>query len=81
MGCLRGLCDWPESSASSPGVRNEELGDRVFVHEGERLPGARTADGGRAVRDSNNRDGGTQFYTPTEWAAFLDGIKAGEFDD
>ncbi|KOG88458.1 DUF397 domain-containing protein [Streptomyces varsoviensis] len=42
---------------------------------------ARTADGGRAVRDSKNRDGGTQFYTPTEWAAFLDGVKAGEFDD
>ncbi len=42
---------------------------------------ARTADGGRAVRDSKNRDGGTQFYTPTEWAAFLEGVKAGEFDD
>ena len=41
---------------------------------------ARTADGGRAVRDSKN-PGAVQFYTPTEWAAFLDGVKAGEFDD
>jgi hypothetical protein len=41
---------------------------------------ARTADGGRAVRDSKNCDGGTQFYTPSEWAAFVAGVKAGEFD-
>ncbi|MEW1718685.1 DUF397 domain-containing protein [Streptomyces sp. NPDC093109] len=38
---------------------------------------AHTANGGRAVRDSKNRDGGTQFYTPAEWTAFLDGLKAG----
>ncbi|MGW6454855.1 DUF397 domain-containing protein [Streptomyces sp. NPDC055078] len=42
---------------------------------------AHTADGGRAVRDSKNRDGGVQYYTPTEWAAFLHGVKAGEFDN
>ncbi|MEU9189560.1 DUF397 domain-containing protein [Streptomyces sp. NPDC048484] len=41
---------------------------------------ARTADGGRAIRDSKNPST-VQFYTPTEWAAFLDGVKAGEFDD
>lgn len=41
---------------------------------------AHTADGGRAVRDSKNPDSGTQFYTPGEWAAFLTGVKAGEFD-
>lgn len=41
---------------------------------------ARTADGGRAVRDSKSPEA-VQFYTPTEWAAFLAGVKAGEFDD
>jgi ABC-type amino acid transport substrate-binding protein len=33
-----------------------------------------------AVRDSKNPDAGTQFYTPEEWNAFLEGVKAGEFD-
>ncbi|MET9658335.1 DUF397 domain-containing protein [Streptomyces sp. NPDC006510] len=40
---------------------------------------ARTADGGRAVRDSKCRDGGLQFYAPEGWAAFLDGVKGGAF--
>ncbi|MFJ2114335.1 MULTISPECIES: DUF397 domain-containing protein [unclassified Streptomyces] len=39
---------------------------------------AHTADGGRAVRDSKNRDGGTQYYPPAEWATFLDGLKSGD---
>jgi hypothetical protein len=37
-------------------------------------------DGGRAVRDTKDRQGGTQFYTPAEWTAFVQGVKAGEFD-
>ncbi|MBC3842750.1 DUF397 domain-containing protein [Streptacidiphilus sp. 4-A2] len=41
---------------------------------------APTADGGRAVRDSKNPGGGTQYYTASEWAAFITGVKAGEFD-
>ena len=41
---------------------------------------APTADGGRAVRDSKNPTGGTQFYTAPEWSAFIAGVKAGEFD-
>ncbi|MQY15462.1 hypothetical protein SRB5_56440 [Streptomyces sp. RB5] len=40
---------------------------------------AHTADGGRAVRDSKNPEA-VQYYTPTEWAAFLTGVRAGEFD-
>lgn len=39
-----------------------------------------TADGGRAVRDTKDRQGGTQFYTRAEWTAFVAGVKAGEFD-
>jgi len=40
---------------------------------------ARTGSGGRAVRDSKSPDAGTQFYTPGEWAAFVAGMKTGEF--
>jgi hypothetical protein len=39
-----------------------------------------TADGGRAVRDSKNPQGPVHFYTRPEWAAFVDGVKDGEFD-
>jgi hypothetical protein len=39
------------------------------------LPG-----GGVAVRDTKNRDGGTQRYTDHEWKCFVAGVKAGEFD-
>jgi hypothetical protein len=35
---------------------------------------------GVAVRDTKNREGGTQLYTHDEWAAFLAGAKDGEFD-
>ncbi|MGI5443845.1 DUF397 domain-containing protein [Streptomyces shenzhenensis] len=41
---------------------------------------ATTPDGGRAVRDTKDRGSGTQFYTRDEWAAFVAGVKAGEFD-
>lgn len=40
---------------------------------------AHTADGGRAVRDSKDRDGGTQFHGPAEWAAFVAALKSGRF--
>jgi hypothetical protein len=33
-----------------------------------------------AVRDSKDPDGGTLVFTPSEWAAFLDGVREGEFD-
>ena len=33
-----------------------------------------------AVRDTKNRDGGTLLFTQDEWAAFICGIKDGEFD-
>ncbi|MEV4877063.1 DUF397 domain-containing protein [Streptomyces cyaneofuscatus] len=45
----------------------------------ECLEVAHTADGGRAVRDSKNPVGGLQFYGPGNWAAFIDGVKAGTF--
>ena len=33
-----------------------------------------------AVRDSKNPSGPVLVFTPTEWEAFLEGAKRGEFD-
>lgn len=41
---------------------------------------AHTADGGRAVRDSKDRDGGTQFHASGAWGAFVGAVKAGVFE-
>ncbi|MBC3842748.1 DUF397 domain-containing protein [Streptacidiphilus sp. 4-A2] len=49
-------------------------------NQGDCVEVAQATDGGRAVRDSKNPDGGTQFYTASEWSAFIAGVKAGEFD-
>lgn len=35
---------------------------------------------GTAVRDSKDPKGPVLFFTPGEWAAFVAGVKAGEFD-
>jgi hypothetical protein len=32
------------------------------------------------VRDSKDPGGPVHCYTPREWAAFLDGVRSGEFD-
>ncbi|KDA41418.1 DUF397 domain-containing protein [Frankia sp. B2] len=37
-------------------------------------------DGGRAVRDSKDRSGPTLVFTAAEWAAFVAGVRDGEFD-
>jgi len=41
---------------------------------------AHLSDGGMAVRDTKDREGSTFGFTPGEWAAFVAGVKAGEFD-
>jgi hypothetical protein len=33
------------------------------------------------VRDSKNPAGGLHFFNPSEWAAFVAGVKDGEFDN
>ena len=33
-----------------------------------------------AVRDSKDRAGGTLVFTSSQWAAFLDGVRSGNFD-
>ncbi len=58
---------WVKSSRSS----GSGSGDCVEV--------ARNLDGVVAVRDSKNPDGPVLVFTPSEWRAFLDGAKDGEF--
>ncbi|MBC3842749.1 DUF397 domain-containing protein [Streptacidiphilus sp. 4-A2] len=41
---------------------------------------APTTDGGRAVRSSKNPELGTQYYDADEWAAFIQSVKAGQYD-
>jgi hypothetical protein len=49
--------------------------------QGDCVEVAKTSDGGRAVRDSKNPKAPAHFYTGTEWAAFINGVKDGEFDN
>jgi Domain of unknown function (DUF397) len=41
---------------------------------------ARNLPGVVAVRDSKDREGPALVFTPDEWRAFLDGVRAAEFD-
>jgi hypothetical protein len=52
--------------------RSGQTGNCVEV--ADNLPGV------VAVRDTKDRNGGTLLFTPEEWAAFVGGVKDGEFD-
>lgn len=58
---------WRKSSASNPTGNCVEL--------------AALPDGGVAMRNSRHPAGPTLVYTRAEIAAFLTGVRAGEFDD
>lgn len=59
--------EWRKSTASNPSGNCVELAE---------LP-----DGGVAVRNSRHPAGPTLVYTRAEIAAFITGVRAGEFDD
>jgi hypothetical protein len=62
-----GPVEWRKSSASNPS------GNCVEV--------TALADGGVAMRNSRDPDGPALVYTRSEMAAFLAGVRNGEFDD
>jgi uncharacterized protein DUF397 len=39
-----------------------------------------SSDNAFEIRDSKNPHGPTLTFTPAEWAAFIEGVKLGEFD-
>jgi hypothetical protein len=49
-------------------------GGNSCVEVAKNLPGV------VGVRDSKDRSGPALTFTPDEWAAFVDGVKKGEFD-
>lgn len=58
--------DWRKSSRSSP--------------SGDNCVEVAFAGDAVAVRDTKNREAAMLVFTGDEWTAFLDGVKAGEFD-
>lgn len=63
-------------------MHERELQWRKSTHSGQEgcvevayLPGGHVG-----VRDSKNRRGSRLVFTPTEWKAFIAGVKDGEFD-
>jgi hypothetical protein len=63
--------EWRKSSFSGSGDKGS--GNCVEVAE--------LIDGTIAVRNSNRPEAGVVFFTRTEIAAWINGCKAGEFDD
>lgn len=61
------MSGWRKASASS-------INGCVQVHLGT------TDDPDILIRDSNDPGGCVLRFTPHEWAAFIDGVRGGEFD-
>ena len=60
---------WHKSTRSGNGNACVEVADNLAAEHGVVL-----------VRDSKNRTGSALRFTATEWAAFVSGVKAGDFD-
>lgn len=76
---------WRKSSHSGQNGACVEVSDpqwRKSSHSGENSDCVEVALGDEriAVRNSNDRDAGTVYFTRSEWAAFVAGVKDGEFD-
>ncbi|MFH9372826.1 DUF397 domain-containing protein [Streptomyces anulatus] len=65
-----------EELTSAPWRKSSFSGD-----QGACVEAAPLRDGRIAMRNSNNPGAGTVFFTRTEMEAWLQGVKAGEFDD
>lgn len=60
---------------TDPAWRKSTFSDNHDCVEVADLP-----EGGRLVRDSKDPASPVLAFTPSEWAAFLSGVRAGEFD-
>jgi hypothetical protein len=58
--------DWKKSPRSTANGNCVEVAELAGGHVG--------------VRDSKNQDGPVLIFTPSEWDAFVGGVKDGEFD-
>ncbi len=47
---------------------------------GNCLEHAKLPDGSRVVRHSRHPEGPSLIFTPSEWDAFIQGVRSGEFD-
>lgn len=65
-------------------LRSSQLRWRKSSHSngngGNCVEVAELPEGGRAVRDSKDRSGPVLVFTAAEWAAFVAGVRDGEFD-
>lgn len=59
---------------------SEEWTKSTWSGNGGNCVEVRKRNGHILVRDTKNRAGGVQAYTPDEWRAFVQGVKFGEFD-
>jgi hypothetical protein len=53
---------------------------RLWRYETGQVPIHPNLPGLVPVRDTKDRDGGTLVFAADSWAAFVDGVKGGEFD-
>lgn len=65
------------SNASNPDISFHKS---TFSEQGGCVEVGRS-DGVIQVRDTKNPGGGTLAFNAQEWAAFIAGVKAGEFDE
>ena len=67
----------------TPSVHADGVSWRKSSHSGETacVEMAQLPDGSIAIRNSKHPNSGTSIFTRTEIAAFLRGVRGGEFDD
>ncbi len=70
----------PGSSASAADSGSRWIKSSLSFANGDCVEVARLPDGQIAVRDSKDTDQLTLRFTPTEWNAFIGGVRNGEFD-
>ncbi|GAA0853611.1 DUF397 domain-containing protein [Streptosporangium amethystogenes subsp. fukuiense] len=68
-----------KSTHENPVIEGAFVKSTLSDNSGNCVEVAPTRGGGRAVRDSKDPSGPVLYFTPSEWSAFLGGVKLGEF--